>query len=84
MSFICFLNSFCRGSSGNHLPGEHWQGWTITLKYSSEEYLITRKFEMDQCILREIYDQQLYFQILYWGTAKWSPVEIFETFSMAR
>merc|ERR550519_765392 len=23
-------------------------------------------------------------QILYWGTAKWSPVEIFETFSMAR
>jgi len=23
-------------------------------------------------------------KILYWGTAKWSPVEIFETFSMAR
>jgi len=23
-------------------------------------------------------------QIMYWGTAKWSPVEIFETFSMAR
>ena len=21
---------------------------------------------------------------MYWGTAKWSPVEIFETFSMAR
>ena len=25
-----------------------------------------------------------YYQIMYWGTAKWSPVEIFETFSMAR
>merc|ERR1719216_103374 len=23
-------------------------------------------------------------KVLYWGTAKWSPVEIFETFSMAR
>jgi len=23
-------------------------------------------------------------QIMYWGTAKWTPVEIFETFSMAR
>jgi len=23
-------------------------------------------------------------QVMYWGTAKWSPVEIFETFSMAR
>jgi len=23
-------------------------------------------------------------KIMYWGTAKWSPVEIFETFSMAR
>jgi len=23
-------------------------------------------------------------QIMYWGTAKWSPVEIFETYSMAR
>ena len=24
------------------------------------------------------------FQILYWGTAKWSPVEIFECISLAR
>jgi len=26
----------------------------------------------------------LLLQVMYWGTAKWSPVEIFETFSMAR
>ena len=29
-------------------------------------------------------DVDPWLQVMYWGTAKWSPVEIFETFSMAR
>ena len=33
---------------------------------------------------RPIEENCSFLQILYWGTAKWSPVEIFETFSMAR
>eukprot|EP00092_Neocalanus_flemingeri_P092671 GFUD01117673.1.p1 GENE.GFUD01117673.1~~GFUD01117673.1.p1 ORF type:complete len:426 (-),score=94.20 GFUD01117673.1:77-1228(-) len=40
------------------------------------------------CPLEEVLRAMSYLintgQILYWGTAKWSPVEIFETFSMAR
>jgi len=40
------------------------------------------------CPLEEVLRAMSYLintgQLLYWGTAKWSPVEIFETFSMAR
>merc|ERR1719300_2229009 len=40
------------------------------------------------CPLEEVLRAMSYLintgQILYWGTAKWSPVEIFETFSIAR
>jgi len=40
------------------------------------------------CLIEEVLRAMNYLinsgQIMYWGTAKWSPVEIFETFSMAR
>ena len=69
-----FLFQFCRGSPSNHLPCKHWQGEKLPISY------------FHQCNVRlEIVDLYLLNpQVLYWGTAKWSPVEIFETFSMAR
>ena len=69
-----FLFQLCRGSPSNHLPCKHWQGEKLPISY------------FHQCNVRlEIVDLYLLNpQVLYWGTAKWSPVEIFETFSMAR
>lgn len=36
------------------------------------------------CYMRTRKHIYFYYKIMYWGTAKWTPVEIFETYSMAR
>ena len=69
-----FLFQFCRGSPSNHLPCKHWQGEKLPISYFHQRNV--RLEIVDQYLLNP--------QVLYWGTAKWSPVEIFETFSMAR
>lgn len=50
--------------------------------------LVTIHKNDPNCPLEEILRAMTYLinsgKIMYWGTAKWSPVEIFETFSMAR
>ena len=69
-----FLFQLCRGSPSNHLPCKHWQGEKLPISYFHQRNV--RLEIVDQYLLNP--------QVLYWGTAKWSPVEIFETFSMAR